>query len=180
LTNERDETKFAFEPLGQQHDRAAFSCGVEPLDAYLQKQASQDAKKRAAAPFILTPDGKTIAGYYTLSQYAIELGDLPDELAKKLPKYPLVSATLLGRLAVSVDFRGQGFGETLLMDALYRSLKLSEQIASTGVVVDAKDDTARAFYRKYGFIELPKIDKRLFLPMATIDQLFHKKQKRQR
>jgi ribosomal protein S18 acetylase RimI-like enzyme len=175
LPNERAETKFAFEPLGQQHDQAAFSCGVEPLDSYLQKQASQDAKKRAAAPFILTADGKTIAGYYTLSQYAIELGDLPDELAKKLPKYPLVSATLLGRLAVSVDFRGQGFGEVLLMDALYRSLKLSEQIASTGVVVDAKDDAARAFYRKYGFIELPKIDKRLFLPMATIDQLFHKK-----
>lgn len=176
MTNERDETKFAFEPLGQQHDRAAFSCGVEPLDSYLQKQASQGAKKRAAAPFILTADGKTIAGYYTLSQYAIELGDLPDELAKKLPKYALrVSATLLGRLAVSVDFRGQGFGEVLLMDALYRSLKLSEQIASTSVVVDANDDAARAFYRKYGFIELPKIDKRLFLPMATIDQLFHKK-----
>jgi len=60
------------------------------------------------------------------------------------------------------------------MDALYRSRKLSEQIASTGVVVDAKDDAARAFDRKYGFIELPKIDRRL-LPMATIDQPFHKK-----
>ncbi len=88
---------------------------VEPLDAYLQKQAGPDAKKRAAAPFILTPDGKTIAGYYTLSQYAIELGDLPDELAKKLPQYPLVSATLLGRLTVGVDSRGQGFAEILLI-----------------------------------------------------------------
>jgi len=172
LSNEGEEPKFVFEPLGQKHDRAAFSCGVEALDTYLQKRASQDAKKHTAAPFVLTPDGMTIAGYYTLSQYAIDLGDVPEELAKKLPKYPAVSATLLGRLAVSADFRGKGRGEKLLMDALYRSLKLSEQVASTGVVVDAKDEAARAFYRKYGFIELPKIDKRLFLPMGTIEKLF--------
>jgi len=171
LSDESDKPKFAFEPLGQKHDRAAFSCGVEPLDTYLQKQASQDAKKRAAVPFVLTPDGKTIAGYYTLSQYAIELRDVPQEVAKKLPKYPLVPATLLGRLAVSFNFRGKGLGGTLLMDALHRSLQLSEQVASSGVLVDAKDD-ARSFYKKYGFIELPKIDKRLFLPMATIEKLF--------
>jgi ribosomal protein S18 acetylase RimI-like enzyme len=172
LSNEGDAPKFVFEPLRQKHDRAGFSCGVESLDAYLQKQARQDAKKHAAAPFVLTPDGNTIAGYYTLSQHTIELGDVPEELAKKLPKYPLVPATLLGRLAVSVNFRGKGLGEALLMDALYRSLKLSEQVASTGVVVDAKDEAASAFYRKYGFIDLPKIDKRLFLPMATVEKLF--------
>jgi predicted GNAT family N-acyltransferase len=175
LSDEGDKPTFVFEPLGKKHDRAAFSCGVEPLDTYLQKQASQDAKKRAAVPFVLTPNGKTIAGYYTLSQYAIELGNVPQEVAKKLPKYPLVPATHLGRLAVSVDFRGKGLGETLLMDALHRSLELSEQVASSGVVVDAKDDAARSFCRKYGFIELPKIDKRLFLPMATIDKLFPRK-----
>jgi predicted GNAT family N-acyltransferase len=172
LWNEGGESEFVFEPLGQKHDRAAFSCGVEILDKYLQKQASQDAKKHAAAPFVLTPDGKTIAGYYTLSQYAIDLGDVPEEVAKKLPKYPAVSATLLGRLAVGNNFRGKGLGEKLLMDALYRSVKLSKQAASTGVVVDAKDEAALAFYRKYGFIELPKVNRRLFLPMGTIEKLF--------
>jgi len=172
LSNKGEEPKFVFEPLSQKHDRAAFSCGVEALDTYLQKQASQDARKRAAVPFVLTPDGKIIAGYYTLSQYAIDLGDMPEEVVKKLSKYPAASATLLGRLAVGSDFRGKGLGEKLLMDALYRSLKLSEQAASTGVVVDAKDEAARAFYRKYGFIELPKINKRLFLPMGTIEKLF--------
>ena len=172
MTSVSDEPKFAFEPLGQQHNRAAFSCGVESLDSYLRKQAGQDARKRAAAPFVLTYDGRTIAGYYTLSQYAIELEDVPEEVAKKLPKYPLAPATLLGRLAVSIDFRGKGLGQALLMDALYRSLALSEQIASTGVIVDAKDELAHAFYLKYGFIDLPKVDKRLFLPMATIERLF--------
>ena len=86
----------------------------------------------------------------------------------------MVSVTLLGRLAVSTQFRGQGLGETLLMDALYRSFESSKQVASAGIIVDAKDETAAAFYRKYGFIELPKIEKRLFLPMGTVEQMFRK------
>ena len=84
----------------------------------------------------------------------------------------MVSATLLGRLAVSTAFRGQGVGEFLLMDALYRCLASSKQIASAGVIVDAKDEPAARFYKKYGFGELPKIENRLFLPMGTIEQLF--------
>ena len=86
----------------------------------------------------------------------------------------MVSATLLGRLAVSSEFRGQGLGETLLMDALHRSLDSSKQVAATGVIVDGKDESAAAFYKKYGFIELPKIENRLFLPMGTVEQLFRK------
>ena len=84
----------------------------------------------------------------------------------------MVSATLLGRLAVSTDFRGQRIGETLLMDALHRSLELSRQVASAGVIVDAKDDSAVSFYKKYGFLELPTVKRRLFLPMGTIERLF--------
>lgn len=162
------------EPLGGKHHRAAFSCGVEALDTFLHKQAGQDARKRAAVAFVATDDGQTIAGYYTLSQYAIGLDAIPEDVAKRLPKYPMVSATLLGRLAVSSEFRGQGLGQTLLMDALYRSLNSSKQVASAGVIVDAKDDSALGFYRKYGFIELPKIEKRLFLPMGTVERMFRK------
>lgn len=172
MTKEREEPHFVIEPLGARHDRAAFSCGSQQLDSYLQKQAGQDLKKRAAVPFVITPDHKTIAGFYTLSQYAVDLGELPEEISKKIPRYPMVLATLLGRLAVSDRFRGQGLGEWLLMDALHRALQSSKQVASAAVVVDAKDDQAVAFYRKYGFIDLPKIERRLFLPMGTIVQLF--------
>ncbi len=172
MEQHKDRAKLAIEPLGVQHDRAAFSCGVAALDIYLHKQAGQDPRRRAAVVFVATPDGRTIAGYYTLSQYAITLDAVPDQIAKKLPKYPLIPATLVGRLAVSAAFRGQGLGEMLLMDALYRSLGGSRQLASVGVVVDAKDDAAVAFYRKYGFLELPKIPRRLLLPMATVERLF--------
>ena len=96
-----------------------------------------------AVTFVATADGKTVAGYYTLSQYAIQLDAVPEEILRKLPKYPMVPTTLVGRLAVR------------LMDALHRSFALSEQVASAGAMVDAKDESAVSCYRKYGFLELP-------------------------
>ncbi len=160
---------FRIEKLGTQHNRQAFSCGVPPLDDYLRKQARQDAEKNAAVVFVLTPDGHTIAGYYTLNQFALELSGMPHELAKRMPRYPNVPATLLGRLAVGLAFRGQRFGERLLMDALERALAASKQIASTGVAVDAKDADTAAFYKRFNFIELA--GNRLFLPMRTIEKM---------
>ena len=172
MADEAERPKYVVEPLSSKHDRAAFSCGIEFLDAYLRKQAGQDFKKHAAVSFVLTPDGSTIAGYYTLSQYAVQLENVPAEVAKRLPKYPMVPTTLIGRLAVSTDFRGQGHGETLLVDALYRILQHSTEVASAGVIVDAKDAAAVTFYKKYGFLELPSVARRLFLPMGTVEALF--------
>ncbi len=160
------------EPLAERHNRAAFCCTNQQLEQYLRKQAGQDFRKRASAPFVITPDHKTIAGFYTLSQYAINLKDVPEEIAKGFPKYPVVSATLLGRLAVDKQFLGQGLGELLLMDAQRRALKLSKQIASAVLLVDAKADQAVGFYKKYGFVELPAVERRLFKAMATIARLF--------
>jgi ribosomal protein S18 acetylase RimI-like enzyme len=120
----------------------------------------------------LTPDHKTIAGFYTISQYSISLVDVTADIAKALPKYPVVSATLLGRLAVANQYLGQKLGEALLMDAQYRALQLSKKAASAALIVDAKDEKALAFYKKYNFIELPKVERRLFKPMATIARLF--------
>lgn len=122
----------------------------------------------------MTPDGKTIAGYYTLSQYTIKTGDLPPDLVQllHLPKYDNLPATLLGRLARSKELKGRGLGELLLMGALKRALEHSRNIASVAVVVDAIDEHARAFYRRYGFIDVPNRPNRLFLPMKTVAQLF--------
>ncbi len=172
MSSDPEQRRFAIEPLGPKHDRATFSCGVRFLDVYLHKQAGQDFKKRVAVPFVITPDGSTVAGYYTLSQYAVQLDVIPREVAKKLPKYPMVPVTLIGRLAVSMAFRGQGHGATLLMDALHRSLHYSREVASAGIIVDAKDAAAICFYKKYGFLELPKIERRLFLPMGTVEELY--------
>jgi predicted GNAT family N-acyltransferase len=158
-------------PLSDQHDRAAFSCGVDALDLYFQKQASQDVRKKVAAVFVLTPDGTTVTGFYTLSAHLVNLADIPIEFAKKLPRYPLVPATLLGRLAIGTVFRGQGLGEFLLMHAFEKALESSRRVASAIVVVDAKDEAARNFYLRYGFIPLESQPNRLLYPMRTIEKL---------
>lgn len=167
------DKEFRFEPLGAKHNRAAFSCEHKRLNTYLKQQASQDVRKRVAAVYVLTPDGKTIAGYYTLSQYAINAGEMPDEVARKLrvPKYDKLPATLLGRLARSEEFKGAGLGGMLLMDALKTALNHSRRIASMAVIVDAKDTRARKFYEGYGFIDLPDHASRLFVPMKTVEEL---------
>ena len=160
------------EPLSKDHDRAGFSCGIESLDRYLHRQAGQDARKRVAAPFVLVKRGSNaIIGYYTLSAMGIDVGELPLDISRRLPRYPLVPATLLDRLAVDQRYRGQGMGEWLLMDALDRGCRMSASIASMAVVVDAKDDRARAFYERYEFRRFVDQPHRLFLPMTVIGQL---------
>ncbi len=147
---------------------------MEPLDRYLRQQASQDAKKRVAVPYVLVSEDNRIAGYYTLSSDNIRVDDLPPELVKqlKLPRYPAIGATLIGRLARDLSFRGQGIGELLLVDALKVALAMSRRIASAAVVVDAKDDNAGRFYAGFGFMAFPETRRRLFLPMQTIENLF--------
>ena len=163
---------FKIEPLGKKHDRATFFCGKDSLDQYLKNQAGQAVGKNLTAVFVLTPDGKTIAGYYTLSSYAVKLDEIPEDIAKKLTRMQEIPATLLGRLARSVDFRGQGIGETLLVDALKKALQNSTHVASWAVIVDAKDEEAAEFYQRYGFISFPSRPNRLFLPMTSIQRMF--------
>jgi GNAT superfamily N-acetyltransferase len=161
------------EPLARHHNRAAFSCGNEALDRYLKEIARQDARRHVAAPFVLIEQSspKTILGYYTLSAFSVDLGDLPPEVASKLPSYPIVPATLLGRLAVDSRHHGHGIGELLLMDALQRVNKHSSQIATVAVIVDAIDQNAVEFYKHFEFIPFPNRHNRLFLPMQTIAAL---------
>ena len=113
-----------------------------------------------------------IAGYYTLSAYGIRFPELPPEIAKKLPKYPLIPATLLGRLAVSRNHQGQKLGTLLLMDALYRSWKNTAQVASVGVIAEAIDENARRFYEHHEFIPIAGHPRKLFIAMTTVQDAF--------
>lgn len=141
------------EPLGAGHDRTAFSCGVPVLGRYLREQAGQDARRRIAAPFVASADGMAVLGFYMLSATSIQLTDVPAPLAKKLPRYPRLPATLLGRLATNPSARGVELGRFLLADAIVRSVR--SEIASFALVLDAKDEGATGFYEREGFIRLP-------------------------
>jgi len=170
MSGRASDVAYRVEPLGPRHDRAAFSCAVPALDLYIQRQARQDLERKLAAVFVLTPDGKTVAGFYTLSAHSILAADLPEGHSKKLPRFPL-PVTLLGRMAVSASLQGRRLGEFLLMHALERAWIGSQQVASWAVVVDAKAG-ARAFYLKHDFTAFPSQPHRLFLAMTTIERLF--------
>lgn len=164
------DEKLRVEALTSDHDRSRFDSGVEALDRYLRVQAGQDARKNMAAPFVLLlPDG-TIGGYYTLSSTGVQLGELPPQTVRKLPRYPLVPATLLGRLAVARHQQGKGYGRFLLADALLRAAR--SEVASFAVIVDAKDDAARRFYERESFLAFPDQPMKLFRPMVDIRRLF--------
>ncbi|HUA62133.1 MAG TPA: GNAT family N-acetyltransferase, partial [Verrucomicrobiae bacterium] len=110
------------------------------------------------------------AGYFTLAATGLALDDLPDAVTRKLPRYPTVPATLLGRLAVALTHRGKGFGETLLYDAMYRTL--SNEIATFALIVDPKDENASRFYGYYQFLPLRNSSPRMYLPVSEIAALF--------
>lgn len=156
-------------PLDPGHDRASFNSGSEPLDRYFREFVTQDIRRRVAACFVALTDAQGIAGYYTLASASLMLSDLPAATAKKLPRYPTVPAVRMGRLAVDLAFKGQGLGGALLADALARAAR--SEIAAFALMVDAKDETAAAFYRHHGFIALPDQPLTLFLPFATASGL---------
>jgi GNAT superfamily N-acetyltransferase len=153
-------------PLGETHDRAGFTCGVESLDRYIKGQAWQDVRRKANAVFVLceATDPARILGYYTLCAMALSQGEAPETARIHIPRYPLVSATLIGRLAVVKDRQGQRLGGVLLADALQRAYDSAGTVGSSMVVVDALDEPAAGFYAAHGFVRLPD-SLRLVLPM---------------
>src|SRR5208283_3422026 len=104
------------------------TCGVEGLDRYLKTQAGQDVRRKANAVFVLSLEVEParVLGYYTLCAMAISQGEVPEAARKRVPRYPLVSATLIGRLAVTKDRQGQRLGSILLADALQRAFESAD------------------------------------------------------
>lgn len=164
--------RFRLESLGKHHDRVEFTCGVGSLDSYLKTQASQDMRRKANAVFVLVSldNPNRIAGYFTLCAYGLAPGTIPDEARRHIPRYSVVSATLIGRLAVSTVFQGQRLGSLLLAEALRKTYENASIVGSSMVVVDAIDDRAVQFYQAHGFIKLPE-SMRLVLPIRSIAEI---------
>lgn len=158
------------ELLDHAHDRDAFDCGVEALNTFLKKYSFQNQKNHISKTFVVVDKNfnKQILGFYTLSTGQIQFDSLPKNL--KHPKYP-VSIARLARLATDLNHQGQGVGGFLLYDALQKIKKAAELVGIFAVVVDAKDDKAKSFYQRYGFVSLQETDLTLCLPMKMIEKL---------
>ena len=158
----------AIEPLGK-HDRKSFSCGVDALDDWFRQRAGQDEKRNVARVFVAIDDRLGVIGFYSLSSFTLSIGELPEQHAKRLPRYDLIPAALIGRLARDSRARGEGVGELLLADAVRRIVGAAASLAVFAIVVEAKDDRAAAFYRDFGFEPFPSRPLRLFMPASLAE-----------
>lgn len=157
--------------LDKSHIREHFSCEEASLTEYIKTQVGQDVRKKLAVCFVSVDENQQILGYYTLSSESLGREIIPKKFIKKVPSNYNAPVILLGRLARDISTKGSGLGEFLLLDALFRSYKLSEQsIGAMAVIADPINEKATSFYKKYGFEELSD-SKKLFLPMNVIRQL---------
>jgi ribosomal protein S18 acetylase RimI-like enzyme len=161
-----------FYPLDRSFDRTSFDCGSEELNSFLKSRARQNQSAGFNRTFVAVDaeqDGKTVLGFYSLSMGEIDLSSLPPELSQKLPRHP-VPVARMGRLAVDKRAHGHGLGKLLLVDAMKRVQSASASVGVYALLVDAKDESAKRFYRKYGFIELVNETMTLFLPLESFPQ----------
>lgn len=161
------------EPLGK-HDRVTFSCGRADLDDWFRRRASQDERRDMARVFVAVDSDLGVVGFYSLSSFALTIHDLPEEIARRLPRYEAVPAALIGRLARDQRVRGRGVGDMLVADAVRRALDAGRSLAVFAIVVDAKDARARAFYESFGFTPFASRPLRLYLPTSVAAKAFQR------
>ncbi len=161
-------TGFVTEALRRDHPRDSFVSGLAALDRYLRELALQDVKRRVAGCYVAVAGEGEVAGFYTLAATHVPMDALPPETTKKLPRYPVVPAMLMGRLAIASKYQRQGLGRALVADAVIRTSSLG--IGAFALIVDAKDK-AVTFYEANGFMLIPNEARRLFLPIATALEL---------
>ena len=162
-------SSFEFHPLDKSFDRNSFDCGSVELNNFLKTKARQNQSVGFNKTFVAIASedkNKSVLGYYSLSMAEIELNSLPQDLVKKLPRHP-VPVARMGRLAVDASTKRKGLGKLLMVDAMKRVQTASELIGVFALLVDAKDDSAKNFYFKYGFTPLIDETMTLFLPLAN-------------
>lgn len=161
---------YRLERLAKSHPRKAFVCGQEQVDDWLQAKALQNQEKRLSATTVLLDERGAIAGYYTLATGQVDFGDLPAEVAKRLPRRMLPVA-VLAWLGVSTEHQGHGLGGRLLAQALRDCYEAGQTFAFIAVILDCVDDAAKAFYHRYDFTELPGQPYRMFLSFRQLEAM---------
>lgn len=164
-------TSWLIHRLNKAHDRSSFCSGKSALDDWLKERAGQYDRRDLSRTFVATLSNENrVLGYYALSTHRVVFDALPHPESKGMPQLD-IPVILLGRLAVDQSFQGKGLGAFLLIDALRRSLQISEEAGIRAVEVEAIDDNARTFYLKFGFRSLLDDDRHLFLPMHEVRKL---------
>lgn len=157
-------------PLAGSHDRQGFDCGRQELNDWLWQVARQHQDKGLSKAFVAVREDEParICAYYALTLAELESRHLPDVWRKKLPRR--IPGVRLGRLAVDRQYQGKGLGELLLVDALTRARRIYAEAGGVGLFVDALDEQAAGYYRRFGFQSAPDNPLLLFLSARVADQ----------
>jgi GNAT superfamily N-acetyltransferase len=165
--------EWQIQPLDRAHDREHFDCGEPFLNDWLHRFARQSQESGLARTFVAVRDEapNRVLGFYSLAAGAIDKANLPPSAAKRFPNFP-IPVVRLARLAVDRSVQRKGLGEDLMMDALHRSWRASQDLGIAAVLVDAKHDQAMRFYTRYEFEALPDKTLTLWLPIRALARLF--------
>lgn len=170
---------FVIEPFDPAlHNRAAFSCGVEQVDAFFKRTANKLAEAGNLRVFVMADGAGSVIGFHAINAHAVDYLDLPPRYARTRPGHGSIPAAYISMVGVDQRFAGQGFGGDLLVDALRRIHAASAMLGLAVVILDVLDDgrpelvaKRKVLYERYGFSALPSNPHRLFLPVATISKL---------
>ncbi|MGH9525093.1 MAG: GNAT family N-acetyltransferase [Terriglobales bacterium] len=169
------------EPIGRQHDRKHFDCGVPDLNEYLSRYARQNHESGGAKTFVAVSPAEPahVLGFYSISPGAIEFARMPANVTKKLGRYD-VPVFRLGRLAVARSMQGQGLGGDLLLASGERALAVALQVGGVALAIDAKDDKAARWYERFGALPLLDDPLKLILPLGVVADAIRKAGKRRK
>jgi GNAT superfamily N-acetyltransferase len=169
MSDEAFLARVRIEPLGQKHDRAAFACGDDRLDNFIQKTAARQQEQDIARTYVgcLDQDFVVIA-YYTLNSHFIDVTSLPPEIRKKLPNYESIPAIYLSKLGVHTEYQNKGFGRRLMAHAFARCVEVANLVGAHFLVLDALNENAARLYRRLGLVDLPGHEPRMLIKMSVI------------
>ena len=150
-------------PLSEEHRLDDFQCSAPELTKWLIERARQNQASGASRCFVVADEQQQVVGYYALAAGSVSHEDAPGRIRRNMPDP--IPVIVLGRLAVDMDWIGQGIGQGLLKDALQRALQTRQQVGARALLCHATDEAAKAFYLKHGFIESPIHDMTVMLPL---------------
>jgi GNAT superfamily N-acetyltransferase len=162
------------EKLQRHHPVDRFDCGQEALNRFLKRYAFQNQQAEASQTYVALA-GDEIVGFYTLVVAQVEYSDAPQRLGKGLARYP-IPLMLLARLAVAATWQGKGLGSGLLKDAVLRTLQAADIAGIRAIAVHAKDDDARGFYERFGFVPAPTDPYHMFVLLKDVRAILEQRQ----
>jgi GNAT superfamily N-acetyltransferase len=170
LNGVRFPDHWRLETLAKSHKRKDFQSGNPQVDQWLSRSALQSQSKHLTTTKVLLDDRNHIAGYYTLAMAQVDFSDLPETIAKTLPRRQLPIA-VLAWLGVDKSLQGKGIGKRLLASALRDCHQASLSFAFIAVLLQCIDEQAKSFYQRFDFKELPGYPMRLYLAFEQLDKL---------